>query len=307
MSFVEALLDASVRIAIPLALAAMGGLLAERAGVFNIGLEGMMLFGAFGGVTASYFLHSAWLGVLATLVVGAALGLLLGLFCITLKGDQIVVGIMLNVLCLGMTSLLFRSIFGDQGQTGAAPRLHDLRVPGLADIPVVGAALFDDDPLTYITFGLVALLTVVLFQTRRGLRWRAAGDAPAALDDAGISVPRTRYVAVMCSGMLAALGGAHLTLAQTSFFSDGMTNGRGFIALGAIIVGRWHPVGALGAALLFAVAEGLHLRLQASGVNVPYQLLGMLPYLLTIAVLAGFMGRSRAPAFLGRPFNKGDA
>lgn len=305
MDFISALLEAGVRIAIPLTLAAFGGLLAERAGVFNIGLEGLMLFGAFAGVTVAYFLQSAWLGVLGALAVGGLLAILLAFFFVTLRGDQIVVGIVFNLLSLGLTSMLFRSIFGDQGQTGAAPSLHQLRIPGLADIPIIGRAFFDQDPLTYITYALVGLLTVLLFQTRMGLRWRAAGDGPASLDAAGISVGRMRYIAVVGSGMLAALGGAHLTLAQTSFFSDGMSNGRGFIALGAVIVGRWHPVGALAAALLFAVAEALQLRLQATGVNVPYQLLGMLPYILTIAALAGFVGRARPPAFVGQPFSKG--
>ncbi|HET9186263.1 MAG TPA: ABC transporter permease [Solirubrobacterales bacterium] len=306
MNFVHGLLDTTVTVAIPLALAACGGLMAERAGVFNIGLEGMMLVGAFVGVVASYYTHSAWPGIVAAPLAGAALGALLGGLCVSLRGDQIVVGIMLNILALGLTSLLFRAIFGLQGQSGTVAALHPIRIPGLADIPYLGQALFDQDAIAYLAYLIVIGLTVFLFRTPGGMRWRSAGDAPSALEAAGVSVVRMRYMAVLVSGALAGLAGAHLTLGETPFFSDGMTNGRGFIALGAVIVGRWNPVGALLAALLFGVAQATQLQLQASGVDVPYQLLGMLPYVLTIAVLAGAAGRSHAPRFVGRPYIKGE-
>ncbi len=304
MEVLAGLLEATVRISIPLTLAALGGLLAERSGVFNIGLEGMMLFGAFAGAASAAALGSPWIGLVMAILIGASLGLLLGWMCVTLDGEQIVVGIMLNVFVLGLTSILFRTLFGMTGQTGAAPKLPILAIPVLSDLPIVGRALFAQDVLTYITIVLIVFLTVVIFHTPFGIRLRAAGDQPFALDSAGVSVKRIRYAALVGSGILAGLGGAHLTLVQLSYFTDGMTNGRGFIALAAIIFGRWHPVGAFTAALLFALVEAVQLRLQAFGVGVPYQLLATLPYVVTIAALAGFVGRAAPPAYAGIHFSK---
>lgn len=304
MDFFAGLMEATVRISIPLTLAALGGLLSERSGVFNIGLEGMMLFGAFAGAASAAIFGSPWIGLLMAMAIGALLGLLLGLLCISLDGEQIVVGIMLNLFVLGLTSILFRTFFGMMGQTGAAPKLPTIVIPVLSSIPVIGHAFFAQDPLTYFAIGLVIVLTVVIFHTPFGVRLRAAGDQPFALEAAGVSVTRMRYVAVVVSGVLAALGGAHITLVQLSFFSDGMTSGRGFIALAAIIFGRWHPVGAFAAALLFALVEALQLRLQAFGIGVPYQLLATLPYAITIAALAGFVGRAVPPTYVGRHFSK---
>lgn len=304
MDFMAGLLEATVRIAVPLALAALGGIFAERSGVFNIGLEGMMLAGAFFGVAGAVSTGSAWLGLAAALVAGAAFGFILALLSVRLSADQIVVGIMINLLALGVTSIVFRTVYGQQGQTGSAPRLPSLTIPIVSDIPLLGRALFAQDVLTYGSYLVVALATVYLFRMRGGVRLRAAGDEPYALDAAGVNVKNIRTLGVVVSGVLAAMGGAHLTLVQLSFFTDGMTQGRGFIALAAVIFGRWHPVGAFGAALLFASAEALQLRLQAVGANVPYELLGTLPYVLTIAALAGFVGKASPPAFVGRPFVK---
>ena len=304
MDILLGFLEATVRISVPLTLAAIGGLVAERAGVFNIGLEGMMLAGAFAGVLCAAASGSPWLGLLAASGIGALLGMLLGLLCVKLDGNQIVVGIMLNVLILGLTSILFRTLFGLDGQTGAAPRLPVIAIPFLSDIPIVGRVLFTQDALTYITFILIPVMTVMLFHTPFGIRLRAAGDQPFALDAAGVSVTKMRYIALAISGVCAALGGAHLTLVQLSFFTDGMTQGRGFVALAAVIFGKWHPVGACVAALLFASADAFQLRLQAAGVNLPYQLLGTLPYIVTIAALAGFMGRASPPSYVGKPFIK---
>lgn len=304
IDIITGLLEATVRMSIPLTLAAMGGLLCERSGVFNIGLEGMMLFGAFVGVTIAGVTNSSFIGLGAAILIGAVLGLFLGILCISLDGDQIVVGIMLNVFVLGLTSIIFRTVFGPQGQTGAAPKIPVITIPYLSKIPIVGPVLFRQDLLTYITFGLILLLTIIIFKTPFGLRLRSAGDQPFALDSAGVSVKKTRYLCVVISGMLAALGGAHLTLVQLSFFMDGITRGRGFIALAAVIFGKWHPVGAFGAALLFGLAEAFQLRLQAMGLDVPYQLLATIPYLLTIGALAGIVGRVAPPAFVGKPFVK---
>lgn len=304
MDILAGLLEATVRISIPLTLAALGGLLCERSGVFNIGLEGMMLFGAFSGAVVAASFGSPWLGLLIAMLMGSMLGLVIGLLCVTLDGDQIVVGIMLNIFVLGLTSILFRTMFGMSGQTGAAPKLPTIEIPYLSDIPAVGTALFGQDVLTYATLVIIVVMTIVIFHTPFGIRLRSAGDQPFALDAAGVSVKRIRYLALVLSGILGGLGGAHLTLVQLSFFTDGMTNGRGFIALAAIIFGRWHPVGVFVAALLFALVEGIQLRLQAYGVDVPYQLLATLPYLVTIAALAGFVGRASPPAYVGIPFTK---
>jgi len=304
IDIVTGFLEATVRISIPLTLAAMGGLISERSGVFNISLEGMMLFGAFMGVSIAGVTGSPWTGLLIAMMSGAVLGLILCLLCVTLQGDQIVVGIMLNVFALGVTSILFRTMFGLQGQTGASPKIPTIAIPILSKIPIIGQAFFTQDVLTYITIMLIGLLTVLLFHTPFGIRLQAAGGQPFALDAAGISVVRIRYAAVCMGSTLAAMGGAHLTLVQLSFFTDGMTCGRGFIALAAVIFGKWRPAGAFGAALLFGSAEALQLRFQALGVDVPYQLLGTLPYILTIGALAGFIGKASPPAFVGKPFTK---
>jgi simple sugar transport system permease protein len=303
MDIISGMLDATVRISVPLTLAALGGIVAERSGVFNIALEGMMLSGAFTGVVVASLSGSAWTGLLAAIAIGALVGLVLGLICISLDGDQIVTGIMLNILLLGLTSTLFRSLFGMQGTTGSAPRLPSMTIPYLVDIPIIGP-LFSQDVLTYITFVLIAILSIVLAHTPFGIRLRAAGDQPFALDAAGVNVKKIRFAGVAISGALAAVAGAHLTLVQISIFSDGMTSGRGFIALAAVIFGKWRPVGAFAAALLFGFIEALQLRLQAMGVGLPYQLLSALPYLVTIAALAGFVGRAKPPTFLGRFFVK---
>ena len=304
IEIITGLLEATVRISVPLTLAAIGGLLSERSGVFNIGLEGMMLFGAFAGVALAGAMNSSFIGLGAAVLIGAMLGYILGVLCITLDGDQIVVGIMLNVFVLGLTSIVFRTVFGIQGQTGASPKLPIITIPYLSGIPILGRVIFNQDILTYITFFLIILFTVIIFKTKFGLRMRAAGDQPFALDAAGVSVTRTRFICVILSGILAALGGAHLTLVQLSFFMDGITRGRGFIALAAVIFGKWHPVGAFGAALLFGLAEAIQLRLQAMGLNVPYQLLAITPYILTIGALTGIVGKAAPPPFVGKPFRK---
>jgi simple sugar transport system permease protein len=211
---------------------------------------------------------------------------------------------MLNVFVLGLTSIIFRTVYGLQGQTGAAPKLPIIVIPYLSTVPIIGRVFFTQDILTYIAFLLVIMFTILIFKTPFGLRLRAAGDQPFALDAAGVSVRRIRYLCVILSGMLAALGGAHLTLVQLSFFMDGITRGRGFIALAAVIFGKWHPVGAFGAALLFGLAEAFQLRLQAMGLDVPYQLLAIIPYALTIGALAGIVGKAAPPSFVGKPFMK---
>ena len=298
-------LSASMRLAIPIMLAALGGVFAERSGVLNIGLEGMMLVGAFTGFAAAYASGHLVVGVAAAVLAGIATGLVLGLYTITLGANQVVVGIALNLLAAGATSFFYRLAFG----TGtASPRVDAfvaLDLGSLADIPVVGPLLFRQDALAYVALALVFIAWFGLAKTRFGLDIRAVGEHPAAAETLGLNVARIRFLAIGISGGLAGLGGAFLSLSATGVFIDGMTAGRGYIALAILILGRRHPLGVLVAALLFGAADALQLRAQILPTGVPFQFLLMLPYILTIIVLAGFVGRTGAPAALGLPFRRG--
>jgi len=292
---------ASVRLSIPILLAALGGMFAEKSGVLNIGLEGMMLGGCFVAFITVYFTGNLWLGVLAAVVAGGVFGLILAWFAVSAGANQVVVGIAFNLLMLGVTAFFFRLAF-DAGTT--APRITafaPLDFGALASIPILGPLLFQHDPLTYLTLLLVVAAFVVMHRSTIGLIIKAVGEHPEAGETLGLNVVRIRYLAVMASGALAALGGAFLSTASTGLFLDNMTAGRGYIALAILILGRRHPFGILFAALLFGGAEALQLRAQLLPIGVPLQFLIMLPYLLTIVVLAGFAGRSGAPNALGRP------
>ncbi len=300
-------LSASMRLAIPIMLAALGGVFAERSGVLNIGLEGMMLVGAFIGFLAAYASGHLVVGVVAAVLAGAATGLLLGVYTITLGSNQVVVGIAVNLLAVGVTSFFYRLAFGAGTDR---PRVDAFVAPDLgplADLPVIGPLLFRQDALAYGALALVFIAWFVLARTRFGLDIRAVGEHPAAAETLGLDVARIRYRSIAISGGLAGLGGAFLSLAATGVFLDGMTAGRGYIALAILILGRRHPLGVLFASLLFGAADALQLRAQILPTGVPFQFLLMLPYVLTIIVLAGFVGRSGAPAALGVPFRRGNA
>jgi simple sugar transport system permease protein len=303
LDVVVAMLAISVTRATPLALGALSGLMSERAGVVNIAIEGIMLSGAFAGFLIGVYTHSLLLAVLGALAVGGLMALLHALLSITFRVDQIISGTVINILAVGVTGYFNRQLF----MTGAPPGqavLASIKLPLLGDLPVVGRILFDQKPITYAAFLLVGLVHLVLFHTAWGLRLRAVGEHPLAADTVGIDVPRVRYVAVVLAGLLAGLGGAYFTLESVPHFEPLMTNGRGFIALAAMIFGKWTPLGALGAALLFGVAEALPATLQIQGINVPFQLVGLLPYVLTIVVLAGVIGRATPPAAIGVPYVK---
>jgi len=292
---------ASVRLSIPIMLAALGGMFAEKSGVLNIGLEGMMLGGCFVAFITVYFTGNLWLGVLAAMLAGGVFGLVLAWFAVSAGSNQVVVGIAFNLLMLGVTAFFFRLAF-DAGTT--APRITafaPIEFGALASIPILGPLLFQHDPLTYLTLLLVVASFVVMHRSTIGLAIKAVGEHPEAGETLGLDVVRIRYLAVMVSGALAALGGAFLSTASTGLFLDNMTAGRGYIALAILILGRRHPFGIMFAALLFGGAEALQLRAQLLPIGVPLQFLIMLPYVLTIVVLAGFAGRSGAPAALGRP------
>jgi general nucleoside transport system permease protein len=292
---------ASVRLSIPILLAALGGMFSEKSGVLNIGLEGMMLGGCFVAFLTVYVTGNLWLGVLAAVLAGALFGLVLAWFSVSAGANQVVVGIAFNLLMLGVTAFFFRLAF-DAGTT--APRIVPFAVidfGALASIPILGPLLFQHDPLTYLTLLLVVLAFIVMHRSTIGLAIKAVGEHPEAGETLGLDVVRIRYLAVMASGALAALGGAFLSTASTGLFLDNMTAGRGYIALAILILGRRHPFGILFAALLFGGAEALQLRAQLLPIGVPLQFLIMLPYVLTIVVLAGFAGRAGAPNALGRP------
>lgn len=304
-SFLIGVLAAGVRLATPILLAALGEIFAERAGVLKISIEGEMLIGALAGFLGAFYLKSLWLGIFCAMAAAALYGLLAGVFSITFKLDQVITGITLNILALGLTSFLYRFILGQSFIPPSITALGVLKIPGLSQIPILGPILFQQNILVYFTFFiLVPFSTFILFKTSFGLHLRAVGEYPLAADTVGIHVYATRYVCVMIGGLFSGLGGAFMTLAQLNMFTENLTAGRGFIAIAAVIFGRWHPVGTMIATLLFGIADALQLRLQGLGVNVPYQFLLMLPYILTILALVGVVKRTNAPNALAVPYEK---
>jgi simple sugar transport system permease protein len=298
-------LAATLRLATPIALAALGGVISERSGVVNIALEGCMLVGAFFGLLVADQSHSIVIGVLAAVGVGVALAAVHALAAITLRSDQIVSGMALNILALGLTSYLDYQLYGTTGTPPDLPAVPDVEIAALAGVPFVGDVIAHQNLIVWLTIALVVLLQLFLFRTVPGLRLRAVGEHPRAAETLGIAVRATRYWAVIASGGLAALGGAYLSLSVAHSFTDGMTGGRGFIGLAAMIFGRWTPVGALVASLLFGYGTALSFSLQGASIGdmrVPVQLLSTLPYILTILAVAGFVGRSRPPAADGLPY-----
>ncbi|MEA2356979.1 MAG: ral nucleoside transport system permease protein [Solirubrobacteraceae bacterium] len=299
----SALVAATLRYATPLTFAALGGILSERSGVINVGLEGMMLMGAFFGILGADLLDSWFLGLLVAMAAGGALALIHAFFAINLRADQVVSGMALNFLALGVTGYVFLDHYGDQGTPDNVPRVPDVSLPGIKSIGFVGDAIGKANLLTWIALIGVVALAVFLFRTPRGLRLRAVGEHPRAAETVGISVPRTRYLAVVASGVLAAMGGAYLSIAFVGSFNQGMTAGRGFIALAAVIFGNWRPGGALAAALLFGFSSALAQRLPAFSPSGAV-LFQALPYVLTLIAVAGVIGRSRPPAAVGQPYVK---
>lgn len=294
-----AVLRSTIRQSTPLVLGAMCGLLCERSGVINIGIEGQMLLAAFTGFLMNVYVGNLFLAVVVALLTGALLGALLAFMSVTLKIDQIIGGTVINILALGLTGYLYISGLTVQG------KLQTINIPLLDRIPLIGPVLFQNPPITYATIALVLLVHYALFRTRWGLRTRAVGEHPRAADTLGVNVYTIRYANVILAGAFAGLAGAFLTLEAVGSFERAMTNGRGFVALAVMIFGRWTPLGAWAAALLFGFASALQTQLQFAGTfNIPHQFIGMLPYVLTIVVLAGFGGRSRPPAAEGIPYEK---
>jgi ABC-type uncharacterized transport system permease subunit len=296
------LLASTIRNATPLVFAALGGMFSERSGVVNIALEGLMLIAAFAGVVGAWLSGSALVGLLFALAAGLLFALVHALMCITFEADQIISGTAINLLALGGTGFVMVLIFGGGGTSPRVSGFKEVAIPLLSEIPLIGPALFDQSLLVYLMYILVPITYFVIFRTPFGLRIRATGEVPEAVDTAGVSVARMRYYGVGLSGLLAALGGVYLSMGILSAFSENMTTGRGFIALAALIFGRWNPIGAAGAALLFGF--GLALTFQVPQEAIPIEFIQMIPYILTIVVLAGFGGRAIAPAAIGKPYRK---
>ena len=312
------LLDATLRLATPLLLACLAGMYSERAGVFDIGLEGKMLSAAFGAAAVAAVTGSPWLGLLAGMLVSLATALLQGAAAITLKGNQIIAGVAINMLAAGLTTFLGQTWFQQGGRTPAlraGGRFGTIELPfasELRDVPIIGPIYFElisgHYLLVYLAFLAVPVTAFVLFRTRFGLRLRAVGENPKAVDTAGISVTLLRYQAVIITGLLCGMAGAYFSIAQGSGFGNNMTAGRGFIALAALIFAKWRPVPAMFTCLLFGFFEALQIRLQGTELplvgQVPVQAIQALPYVLTVVLLAGFIGKAVGPKAGGVPYTK---
>jgi len=290
----------TLALATPLALPALGGTFSERTGVVNIAMEGNMLVGAFFGVMVAAFSHSPWLGLVVGMLAGGVLSLILAWTAIRLRSDQVVIGMALNLFASGLTAFLFNTVFGANGTPTNTPFLPTWTIPGIAQIPFVGQIIGQQNVLVYLMLLLVIASHFVLFHTTLGLRMRAVGEHPEAADTVGISVASMRYLGVFIGGLLSGLGGVFLSIGLLNSFDIGMIDGRGYIALAAMIFGKWTPLGSLGAALLFGFASALSYALQGAGIS--SNLVAMLPYVLTIVALAGLIGRSRPPAADGIPY-----
>ncbi|HEU4567613.1 MAG TPA: ABC transporter permease [Marmoricola sp.] len=301
---ITGLLQSSIALAVPLILGALAGVLCERSGVINIAIEGQMLSGAWAGaligsVVGSYF------GLLAAAVAGALLGVLLAIFSIKYLVNQVVLGVVLNVLALGLTGFLYDAFMQPNATTLNQPKVFgEIDIPLLSQIPVLGPLLFQANIVVYLAYVLIIVIDVALFRTRWGLRTRAVGEHPKAADTVGIKVLAVRYRNVILGGAVAGLGGAYFTIGSVGAFSKNITSGNGFIALAALIFGRWSPIGAVGASLLFGFATALQTMLSITVPLIPSNFLAMLPYLATIFAVAGLVGKVRAPAADGEPYVK---
>ncbi len=297
------MLQASLVRAVPIALGGLAGVLSERVAVVNIGIEGMLLAGAFTGALVGS-LAGGLAGLAAAVAVGGVFGFALAALVVTYRMDQIIAGVFINLFVLGVTSYVSSQVFQEYRALNNAPVFRAIEIPILSDLPVIGPVLFSQNIFVYGAFILAGIATYYLFHTRHGLRARAVGEHPRAADTLGINVYRTRYINVTVAGMVAGFGGAWFTLGSVGRFDEGMTGGRGFIGLAAMIFGRWHPVGALLAALVFGFADSLQQKLALLGTPIPSEFLAMAPYIATIVVVAGVVGRARAPAADGKPYVK---
>ncbi|NCD16278.1 MAG: ABC transporter permease [Actinobacteria bacterium] len=299
------LFSGAILLAVPLVFGALGGVIGERAGVVNIAIEAQLLASAFTAAIAASITDSPIVGLIAAILAGALVALVLGVFTITYRVEQVIVGVVLNVLVIGLTSFFYSQVLVPEAQTlNSTTRFRPLAIPVLSEIPILGPAVFRQSVLVYLMYLVVPLVWFALFRTKWGLRVRAVGEHPKAADTVGIRVERTRYIAVLIAGAVVGLGGAYYTVVSVSSFGKEMTAGAGFIALAAVIFGKWDPLRATLAALLFGFASNLEGALSVVGAPVPSQFMLMLPYVVTLLAVAGLVGRSRAPAADGVPYVK---
>jgi ABC-type uncharacterized transport system permease subunit len=297
------LVIAGIRMMTPLLFMSVGGLYSEKAGVFALAMEGMMLCGCFGGFMGSYLSGSPWTGLLVALLVGVVVGILYAIVTVNLGCEQIIAALAINLLALGLTGALFRGYFGATTSQIEAPNLQPISIPGLSELPVIGPILFQHIVPVYVAIVLVFITQFVFYRTTMGLKIRAVGEKPVAADSLGVSVNRTRFLCVVISGALGAVGGGVVSIGYLNTFMEGMSAGRGYLAFAAIMFGNHTPAGVLLACFIFGVSYALGLRLQALGADVPYQFLSMLPYVVTLLALFT-VRRSHAPSDIGFPYRK---
>ena len=300
----EAFLSSTITMATPILLAALGELLVEESGLINIGIEGAMLCGAFFALAAAYFSGDTLLGLAAGIAAGVGINAVFALAVVNLAVNQVVAGTALDILALGITGVFYRRFFGVTGSSFMVKPIARLPLGPLAQIPLLGPALFNHNPLVYLSFALVPVVAYLLTRTRYGLRLRAAGERPDTADTLGLDVYRLRWEALMMSGALSGLAGAFLSLAYTNTFVENISAGRGFVALSVVILGRWRSGGLAAASILFGAAMALQFAMQALGTAIPYQLFLALPYALTLAVLAAVGGQAASPSALGEPYRR---
>jgi simple sugar transport system permease protein len=299
VSAFESFLEGTVRTATPLAFAGLGETVAERAGVINIGLEGAIIAGAFGGFVAAGS-GSVWMGFAGAAVAGVLVSAVFAFFAIHIRADQIITGTAISLLGLGVTATLYRQMYGSTGAALSIPTMGITRVPLLSSIPVIGSPLFAQPSITYVLYALVPAVWWSMYRTHWGLGLRATGEDPRAAIAAGIAATKVQFLSVLFGGMLGGIAGGVLVIAQAGSFAEGMSAGRGFIAIAIVVLGRWHPLGVAAAALIFGAASALQYLFQAMGWSLPYQAFLALPYVLTLLGLAGIAGKAIAPAALGK-------
>ncbi|MGN0157925.1 MAG: ABC transporter permease [Brotaphodocola sp.] len=304
MTFMTAFFAAAVRMAVPLAYAGMGELIAEKSGILNIGMEAVMLCGACFSFIGAVWSGSPLAGLFCGMLGGVAISMIHAVLSIQLAKDQSVSGISLNMFALGLTSFVYK-LASSGSEYKQIEAMSKMRIPILADIPLIGSALFEQDIMTYVLYILVIFVTWFYGKTARGLAFASIGENPGAADAAGVPVHKYQYIAMLMNGLLGGIGGAYLVLVQVGNFTENMTSGRGYIALAAVILGRYVPGGVLVSALLFGAANALQIRLQAIGVPLPSQALAMLPYIITLIALLGSIGKNHAPEGLSKAYVRG--
>lgn len=298
------MLTSAVLLAVPITMGAFSGILSERAGVINIAIEGMMLMASMVGAVIGSITNSAWIGLLAAVISSLLLSLIHGVLSIKYKINQIISGTVINIFSAGLTGFLSQTYLYTNQALNNPPLFTRITIPLLANIPLLGPMFFNTNVFVYMMFFFLIVIQVALFSTRWGLRLRSVGEHPRAADTLGINVIRTRYVAVLLSGLVAGIAGAFFTLGSVGRFNEGMTAGKGFIGLAAMIFGNWRPLGALGAGFIFGFADAIGSRLMLLGSTIPPQIMAMSPYIITMIVLAGFIGKGDMPAADGEPYEK---